>query len=87
MVAAKLASLPVGANQHTIVGLSIERASKLSTASVATANRCKKVLNNGVPELAQMVERGQVAASLAEEVAKLPKERQAELVKKRTKCL
>jgi ParB-like chromosome segregation protein Spo0J len=81
MVAAKLASLPVGANQHTKEGLSIERASKLSTASVATANRCKKVLTAGVPELAQMVERGQVAASLAEEVAKLPKEKQAELVK------
>jgi ParB-like chromosome segregation protein Spo0J len=81
MVAAKLASLSVGANQHTKEGLSIERASKLSTASVATANRCKKVLNDGVPELAQMVERGQVAASLAEEVAKLPKDKQAELVK------
>src|SRR5262249_36852400 len=42
MVAAKLSSLKVGANQHTKEGLSIERASKLSTASEATANRCKK---------------------------------------------
>jgi hypothetical protein len=83
MVAAKLASLSVGANQHTKEGLSIERASKLSTASVATANRCKRVLNDGVPELAQMIEKGQVAASLAEDVAKLPKEKQAELVKKK----
>jgi len=82
MVAAKLASLKVGANQHTKEGLSIERASKLSTASEATANRCKKVLSDGVPELAQMIEQGQVAASLAEAVAKLPKEKQAELVKK-----
>jgi hypothetical protein len=82
MVAAKLASLKVGANQHTKEGLSIERASKLSSASEATANRCRKVLNDGVPELTQMVEKGQVAASLAEEVAKLPKEKQAELVKK-----
>ncbi|HKF12908.1 MAG TPA: ParB/RepB/Spo0J family partition protein [Xanthobacteraceae bacterium] len=82
MVAAKLASLKVGANQHTKEGLSIERASKLSTASEATANRCRKVLSDGVPELAQMIEKGQVAASLAEAVAKLPKEKQAELVKK-----
>jgi hypothetical protein len=81
MVAAKLASLSVGANQHTKEGLSIERATKISAASLATANRCKKVLKDGVPELAQLVERGQVAASLAEEVAKLPKEKQAELVK------
>jgi len=66
MVAAKLASLKVGANQHTKEGLSIERASKLSTASEATANRCKKVLSDGVPELAQMIAQGQVAASLAE---------------------
>lgn len=82
LIAAKLASLPLGANQHTTKeGLSVERACQLSGASEATANRCKKVLSDGVPKLAEMIEKGQVAASVAEEVAKLPKEKQDEIIR------
>jgi hypothetical protein len=82
MAAAKLANLPVGTNQHNGTGVSIDTASDLMSASKATTNRCKKVLTDGVPELVKLVEQDKIAASVAEEVAKLPKEKQAELVAK-----
>jgi hypothetical protein len=88
LVAAKLASLKLGDNQHSGgKGLSIEKASQLLNVSNASVSRCKSVLSAGVPELVQMVEQDQLAASVAEEVAQLPKEKQTELVKKGTKAV
>jgi hypothetical protein len=82
LVAAKLASLKLGDNQHSGEGLSIEKASQLLNISPASVSRCKNVLSTGVPELVQMVEKDKLAASAAEKVAKLPKDKQTELVKK-----
>jgi hypothetical protein len=88
LVAAKLASLKLGDNQHSGgKGVSIETASKLLNVGKASVNRCKKVLKLGVPELVQMVEQGQVVASVAEEVAILTKEEQTELVKKGARAI
>jgi hypothetical protein len=82
LVAAKLADLKPGDNQHSGgEGLSIEKASQLLNVSHASVSRCKNVLSTGVPALVQMVEQDQLAASVAEEVAKLPKAKQTELVK------
>jgi hypothetical protein len=82
MAAAKLANLQVGANQTNGEGVSIETASSLMNASNGTTKRCKKVLADGVPKLIELVEQDKIAASVAEKVAKLSKEKQAELVKK-----
>ena len=82
LVAAKLASLKLGDNQHSGgEGLSIEKASQLLNVSPASVSRCKNVLSAGVPELVQMVEQDQLAASVAEELAKQTKDKQTELVK------
>jgi ParB-like chromosome segregation protein Spo0J len=81
MVAAKIADLKLGDNQHSQKeGLSIETASAMLNASKGTAIRCKKVLNDGVPDLAALVERGTLPASVAEKVADFPKEKQQKLV-------
>jgi ParB-like chromosome segregation protein Spo0J len=85
MAAARLATLKRGDNQHTGEGLSIERSSQLFNASTASASRCKKVLSDGVPKLVELVEEGKLPASVAEKVAVLPQEEQAELVKQTAK--
>ena len=82
LVAAKRASFKLGDNQHSGgEGLSIEKASQLLNVSTASISRCKSVLSTGVPELVQMVEQDRLPASVAEEAAKLPKDKQTELVK------
>jgi hypothetical protein len=85
MVAAKLANYKRGDNQHSEEGVSIETTSAMLNASRATTMRCKKVLADGVPKLATLVEKGTLPASVAEEVAKLPKDEQTELVQKSVK--
>jgi hypothetical protein len=86
MVAASLATMKRGDNQHSgREGLSIERTSKMLNISEATANRCKKVLTSGVPKLAELVVSGKLPASVAEKVAGLDKGEQAVLVEKSVK--
>ena len=82
MAAARIADLKRGDNQHSEEGVSIETTSAMLNASKATTKRCKKILNDGVPELARLVEKGKLPASVAEDVAKLSKEKQTELLKK-----
>lgn len=82
LVAAKLANLKLGDNQHSGgEGLSIEKASQLLNVSNASVSRCKSVLSTGVPELVQMVEQDRLPASVAEELAKHTKDKQTKLVK------
>ena len=73
-----------GDNQHTRkVGPSIgvSSAAKLLNVSEKSVERARVVLKKGTPELQALVERGEVAASVAAKVAdKFPKEKQAELV-------
>ncbi len=80
MVAAKLADLPRGANQHREQPLptAAEAASMLSvsTRAVETA---RVVEREAAPEVKAMAEQGKISVSAAADVAGLPVEEQAEL--------
>jgi ParB-like chromosome segregation protein Spo0J len=66
MVAAKLAKLPVGSNQHaSIEAPSQEIAAELLNVSRSAVQRAAKVRDHGTPELVAAVERGEVAVSRA----------------------
>jgi N6-adenosine-specific RNA methylase IME4/ParB-like chromosome segregation protein Spo0J len=79
MVAAKLATLKLGDNQHS-EGPSIEEASRLLNVGHASVERAKAVQRAGAPELAQAVERGAISVSAAADVAALPAQEQREIV-------
>ena len=79
LAAAWVASLPLGANQHS-EGLPIGRASELLNVSETSVARARKVLGEGAPELVAAVARGEVAVSTAAEVATMPKAEQVQLV-------
>jgi hypothetical protein len=63
MVAAKLASLEKGTNQHTKKGPSIEEAAKLLSVGHASVERAKKLLEKGDPWLVEQVEAGAASVS------------------------
>jgi N6-adenosine-specific RNA methylase IME4 len=79
MVAAKLASLRVGGNQHS-EGLPIGRASELLNVGDRSVARAREVLDHGAPELRGAVERGAVSVSAAADVATLPEAEQRQIV-------
>jgi N6-adenosine-specific RNA methylase IME4 len=79
MVAAKLATLKLGDNQHS-EGLPIGRGSELLNVSERSVARARDVRESGVPELQQAVERGDVSVSAAADVASLPADEQREVV-------
>jgi N6-adenosine-specific RNA methylase IME4 len=81
MVAAKLARLNLGANQHS-EGTSIEGASRLLNVGRASVERAKTVQRDGAPELVQAVERGILSVSAAADIATEPPEQQREVVAK-----
>lgn len=74
-MAAKLATLQNGSNQHSKEGGSIdppsnEKAAELLSVSTASVKRAKHVLANGSTALATAVEAGEVPVSLAERLLK-----------------
>jgi N6-adenosine-specific RNA methylase IME4 len=79
MVAAKLATLRQGDNQHT-EGLPIGRSSELLNVGERSVARAREVLDHGVPELRQAVERGEVSVTAAADVATESAEVQQEIV-------
>jgi N6-adenosine-specific RNA methylase IME4 len=79
MVAARLATLKLGANQHS-EGLPIGRASELLHVGERTVARAREVQEHGAPELVQAVERGTVKVSVAADIATETPERQREIV-------
>jgi N6-adenosine-specific RNA methylase IME4 len=79
MVAARLATLELGANQHS-EGPSIEEASRLLNVGHASVERAKLVQREGAPELVQAVERGDVKVSVAADIATESPEQQREIV-------
>jgi hypothetical protein len=74
MVAAKLADLGVGANQHTKGGTSIDAASKLLNVGRASIDRAKVVLAKGDPSLIKDVEGGNKSVSSAANEVKQPEQ-------------
>ena len=79
MVAAKLATLRLGDNQHS-EGLPIGRGSELLNVGERTVARAREVTEHGVPELVQAVEQGKVSVSAAADIATQPIEEQREIV-------
>jgi N6-adenosine-specific RNA methylase IME4 len=80
MVAAKLAALRRGANQHSGEHPSIEGSSTLLNVGRASVERAKVIRRDGVPDLVDAVERGFVSVAAAADVATLPKGQQQEIV-------
>ena len=83
MVAAKIAKLPKGANQHTATAVSSPtqaQAAATMDVSIDSVQRAKQVIETGTPALAAAVESGQVSMKAAAEVAKLPESEQQEIV-------
>jgi ParB-like chromosome segregation protein Spo0J len=80
-VAAKMAKLPRGANQHRPIELpSQKEAADMLNVSTNTVKRSKVVLEHGITELADMQQSGEISASAAEAVARLPKDEQRKAV-------
>jgi N6-adenosine-specific RNA methylase IME4 len=79
MVAAKLATLKLGDNQHS-EGLPIGRSSELLNVGERTVARAREVQEHGTPELVHAVERGAVSVSAAADVATLSAQEQREIV-------
>src|SRR5215831_5847190 len=79
MVAAKLATLKLGDNQHS-EGLPIGRGSALLNVGERSVARAREVQEHGAPELIHAVEQGAVSVSAAADVATLPAQEQREIV-------
>jgi ParB-like chromosome segregation protein Spo0J len=75
MVAARLANLNRGDNQHTAIAATSQgEAARLLNVSPDSIQRARVVQRDGVPELIEAVERGDVAVSKAAQIARsLPK--------------
>lgn len=84
MVAAKVATLRLGANQHRegaeISAPSQQQAAGLLGVSRDSVRMAKKVQSVATPELATAVESGEVAVSAAAIVASVPAEKQRDLL-------
>jgi N6-adenosine-specific RNA methylase IME4 len=77
MVAAKLATLKRGDNQHSPIGeTSQAKAADLLNVGKRSVERAADVRAHGAPELIRSVERGELKVSVASDVATLPLEQQ-----------
>jgi hypothetical protein len=88
MVAARLASLPRGVNQHSPNGeCSVTQAEAATMLNVGkrSVERAREVIEQGAPELAAAVDAGQIAVSEAAKMAKAPKKTQRAMVAKAEK--
>jgi len=75
MVAAKIANLPKGANQHN-EGLPIGASSASLKVGERTVNRARQVIKRGSKELQAAVENGEISVSKAASVVNLPESEQ-----------
>lgn len=81
MVAAKLANMKRGDNQHaSIDATSQSQAAELLNVSRGSVQRAGDVLDQAARELVDLVERGRVAVSTAADVSELSQEEQREIV-------
>ncbi|MGU2418772.1 MT-A70 family methyltransferase [Ralstonia mannitolilytica] len=79
MIAARLANISLGGNQHT-GGLSQQQAADDLDVSVASVQRAKSVLVRGTDELIQAVDAGKVDVSNGADLAKLPQPSQRKVM-------
>lgn len=79
MIAARLANINRGGNQHT-GGVSQQQAADDLHVSVESVKRAKAVLNCGADELIEAVEAGKVDVRNAAELAKLPQPSQRKML-------
>lgn len=63
-------------------GRASDKAAKLVNSSSTSIYRAAKVLKDGIPELIQSVEAGQVTVAKAHSIAKLPAEEQADILQR-----
>jgi N6-adenosine-specific RNA methylase IME4 len=85
MIAIKLANVRLGDNQHkrgsaNLPTLSQSDAARMLGVSERSVRSAKTVRDSAIPEFVQRVEGGELAVSLVEKVAKLPKDQQKKLV-------
>jgi N6-adenosine-specific RNA methylase IME4/ParB-like chromosome segregation protein Spo0J len=81
MVAARLATLQRGDNQHSPIGeTSQAQAAELLNVGKRSVERAREVRERGAPELQAAVERGQVSVSAAADIASETPEQQREIV-------
>jgi N6-adenosine-specific RNA methylase IME4/ParB-like chromosome segregation protein Spo0J len=81
MVAAKLATLKRGDNQHSPIGeTSQSQAADLLNVGKRSVERAKEVRERGASELQEAVERGQVSVSAAADIASRPQDEQRKIV-------
>ena len=81
MVAAKLANLPRGSNQHAPIGATSDAAAAaLLNVSERSVERAKTVQRKALAKITEAVEKGDVAVSAAAQFAKQPMEQQADQV-------
>jgi len=81
MVAAKLATLKRGDNQHSPIGeTSQAKAAELLNVGKRSVERAAEVREHGAAELVHAVEHGAVSVSAAADVATLPQDQQREIV-------
>lgn len=87
-IAARLANMPFGGNQHTKLGsanlqtqpVTQTAAAELLNVSPRSLATAKKVLEEGAPELVAAVERGELAVSTAADLSQLPADEQREVL-------
>ena len=80
MVAAKLAGLGKGANQHTQICVpSQSDAAEMLNVSTRSVTSAKKIIEDAPAEIAKAVESGYMSVNLATQVASLPEEEKAEI--------
>jgi N6-adenosine-specific RNA methylase IME4 len=84
MVAAEIAKLPKGANQHPPIGgpsmPTAAQAAEMLNVGTRSVERAREVLEHGASELVRAVKRGAISVSAAADVAGLPQSEQSELV-------
>ncbi|MDA8092436.1 MAG: MT-A70 family methyltransferase [Betaproteobacteria bacterium] len=79
VIAARIANLKLGSNQHTAGAVSQKQAADELGISVDTLQRGKQVLEKGAPELIQAVEEGRIDISNAARISKLDRDEQVRL--------
>lgn len=92
MVAAKIATIKLGDNQHVRQGspigepslppVSQNQAAAMLNVSARSVQRAKAVQSNGAPELKRAVEKNEISLKAAEEIAHRPQEEQREIMSK-----